>query len=157
RPGARRAAPRARAAPARAAADRRGPRDRIEHRRAGGHRAVGAPPRRLHPLEHAGRGAALPARGATMTALRTTLAPALGSVVGPAARRVLELRWTVLPPATGVAVFALILGAVLAAPREIIEGEVQRLMYIHVPSAISAYLAFTITFVASLAVLWTKD
>ena len=73
------------------------------------------------------------------------------------ARRVYGLRWTVLPPTTAIAMFALLAGAVIAAPREAVEGEVQRLMYIHVPSAVMTYLAFGITFVASLIVLWRRD
>lgn len=73
------------------------------------------------------------------------------------AARVYGLRWTVLPPATAIAVFALLVGAVIAAPREAVEGDVQRLMYIHVPSAVMSYLAFGITFVSSLIVLWKRD
>ncbi len=66
-------------------------------------------------------------------------------------------RWQVLPPATGVAVMALLLGAVLVAPREAVEGEVQRLFYIHVPAVLAAYLAFSVTFVASILLLWTRN
>ena len=51
----------------------------------------------------------------------------------------------------------LLLGAVLVAPREAVEGEVQRIFYIHVPAALAAYLAFTITFVASILLLWRRD
>ncbi len=58
-------------------------------------------------------------------------------------------RWTALPPLCGVAMMAMIVGAVLAAPREVVEGDVQRLMYIHVPSALLAYFAFGVTAVAS--------
>ena len=66
-------------------------------------------------------------------------------------------RWYVLPPVTGVAMTLLLLGAVLVAPREAVEGEVQRIFYIHVPAALAAYLAFTITFVASILLLWRRD
>ncbi len=66
-------------------------------------------------------------------------------------------RWYVLPPVTGVAMTLLLLGAVLVAPREVVEGEVQRIFYIHVPAALAAYLAFTITFVASILLLWRRD
>ncbi len=66
-------------------------------------------------------------------------------------------RWVVLPPLTGVAMLALIVGAVIVAPREAVEGEVQRLFYIHVPAALAMYTAYSITFVASLAVLWRRD
>ena len=58
-------------------------------------------------------------------------------------------RWIVLPVMTSITMMAMLIGAVLAAPREVIEGDVQRLMYIHVPSAINAYLAFGITATAS--------
>ena len=68
-----------------------------------------------------------------------------------------DARWQLLPPLTGAAMLAMLVGAVVVAPREAIEGEVQRLFYIHVPSAIAAYLAFFVLFVASIAVLWTRD
>ncbi|HJM75967.1 MAG TPA: cytochrome c biogenesis protein CcsA [Dehalococcoidia bacterium] len=74
-----------------------------------------------------------------------------------AASRAYGWRWQVLPPATGVGIMALLLGAVLAAPREAVEGEVQRLLYIHVPAVLAAYLAFSVTFVASILLLWTRD
>jgi len=67
------------------------------------------------------------------------------------------LRPTVLPPVVGVAMMAMIVGALVAAPREIIEGEVQRLMYVHVPMAIATYLSFGVTFVASILLLWKRD
>lgn len=67
-------------------------------------------------------------------------------------------RWTLLPPLTGVAVMAMLIGAVLAAPREVIEGDVQRLMYIHVPSAAAGtYLSFLLVAVASIVFLLTRD
>ena len=66
-------------------------------------------------------------------------------------------RWVVLPPITGVAMMAMIIGALVVAPREIIEGEVQRLLYIHFPSIMAAYGAFAVVFVASLVVLWKRD
>lgn len=71
--------------------------------------------------------------------------------------RVYGWRWTVLPPVVGVAMMAMIVGALVAAPREIIEGEVQRLMYLHVPSAVIMYLAFGVTAFASGVFLWKRD
>lgn len=82
---------------------------------------------------------------------------ALGALAWGWAGRGYALRWAVLPPVVGVSMFALLVGAVLAAPREVVEGEVQRIFYIHVPSAIAAYLAFSITFVASAVLLWRRD
>jgi heme exporter protein C len=72
-------------------------------------------------------------------------------------RRIYGWRWTVLPPVTAVGMFAMLLGATLVAPREAVEGDVQRLMYIHVPSAICSYVAFGVTFIASIVVLWKRD
>jgi heme exporter protein C len=42
------------------------------------------------------------------------------------------------------------------APREAIQGNVQRIMYLHVPTAWVAYLAFAVVLVASIAYLWTR-
>ncbi|MDA0352271.1 MAG: cytochrome C assembly protein [Chloroflexi bacterium] len=67
-------------------------------------------------------------------------------------------RWTLLPALSGVTMMAMLVGATLAAPREIIEGEVQRLMYLHVPSAsVGTYMSFLITAIASVAFLTTRD
>ena len=76
---------------------------------------------------------------------------------GRALKTAYGLRWTLLPPLTGVAMMAMLLGAVLVAPREAVEGEVQRLFYIHVPSALAAYLSFSIVFVCSILLLWKRD
>lgn len=71
--------------------------------------------------------------------------------------RVYDLRWSVLPPVAGVAMMAMIVGALVAAPREIIEGEVQRLMYLHVPSAVIMYAVFGLTAFSSVMFLWKRD
>lgn len=42
------------------------------------------------------------------------------------------------------------------APREVTQGNVQRIMYLHVPSVLTAYLAFVVVFVASLAFLLSQ-
>ncbi len=42
------------------------------------------------------------------------------------------------------------------APREITQGNVQRIMYLHVPSVWVAYLSFIAVFVASVAYLWKR-
>ncbi len=74
-----------------------------------------------------------------------------------AIRRLYGLRWVLLPPLVGVGMLAMIVGAVIVAPREAVEGDVQRLMYIHIPSAQAMYLAFGIVFIASIMVLWKRD
>src|SRR2546428_13220236 len=53
-----------------------------------------------------------------------------------------------------VVAFAAGLGAGLGlAPREVTQGNVQRIMYLHVPSVWVAYVAFAVVFVASIAYL----
>ena len=93
---------------------------------------------------------------ATLRAPRPSEGGAL-AVAGRLAAAAYALRWAALPPATGVAMLALLVGALLAAPREAVEGDVQRLFYIHVPSALSAYLAFSVVFVASILLLWRRE
>lgn len=46
--------------------------------------------------------------------------------------------------------------SLVVAPPDSVQGEVQRLMYIHVPAAWLAYLSFAVVFVASIAYLKTK-
>ncbi len=82
---------------------------------------------------------------------------ALGRFASGWAERGYALRWAVLPPVTGVAMFALLVGAVIAAPREAVEGEVQRIFYIHVPSALASYLGVGIASLASVVLLWRRD
>lgn len=71
--------------------------------------------------------------------------------------RAYATRWAVLPPVVGASMLAMLVGAVIAAPREAVEGEVQRLFYIHVPSANAMYLAFGVMCVASALLLWKHD
>jgi len=55
-----------------------------------------------------------------------------------------------------LAILGLLAGLVMGfgvAPRELTQGNVQRIMYLHVPSVWVAYLAFAIVFVASLVYL----
>lgn len=42
------------------------------------------------------------------------------------------------------------------APRELVQGNVQRIMYVHVPAVLTAYLAFAITLGGSIAHLATR-
>lgn len=91
--------------------------------------------------------------GSGLARRRDRLARLVWALVQP----VYDARWLALPPLTGAAMLALLVGAVVVAPREAIEGEVQRLFYIHVPSAVAAYLAFFVVFAASIVVLWRGD
>ncbi len=42
------------------------------------------------------------------------------------------------------------------APREVVQGNVQRIMYVHVPAVLSAYLAFALVLIGSVAYLATR-
>ncbi len=58
-----------------------------------------------------------------------------------------------------LAALGLVAGLVMAfgvAPREMTQGNVQRIMYLHVPSVWVAYLAFATVFVASVVYLWKR-
>lgn len=46
--------------------------------------------------------------------------------------------------------------ALVWAPTDAVQGDVYRILYVHVPLAWLAYLAFFVVFVASLGWLWTK-
>ncbi len=50
----------------------------------------------------------------------------------------------------------LYLGLVVAPP-DAVQGQVQRIMYLHVPSIVTAYLAFFLVFVSSILYLWRRD
>jgi heme exporter protein C len=59
-------------------------------------------------------------------------------------------------PLGWLAVGGLVAGLILAfgvAPREATQGNVQRIMYLHVPSVLVAYLAFAVVLLASIAYL----
>lgn len=49
------------------------------------------------------------------------------------------------------------LAAALAAPSDRLQGDLQRLMYVHVPAAWLAYLSFGLTLAGSVAWLWRRQ
>ena len=58
-----------------------------------------------------------------------------------------------------LALFAVLVGLYLAlfyAPADALQGDVQRIMYIHVPTAWVAFFAFFVVFVSSLVYLWKR-
>src|SRR2546421_6847136 len=57
--------------------------------------------------------------------------------------------------ATAAAILASWMG-LLWAPTDAIQGDVYRVIYVHVPTAWLAYLAFVVVFLASIGWLWTK-
>jgi len=56
-----------------------------------------------------------------------------------------------------VAMVASLYGAFLYAPTDRVQGDVQRLFYMHVPAALTMYVAILVVFVASLRYLQTRD
>ena len=58
---------------------------------------------------------------------------------------------------TAAAMVATMYGAFLWAPTEKTMGDIQRIFYIHVPTAWNAFLAFFLVFVGSIGYLITKD
>lgn len=60
----------------------------------------------------------------------------------------------------GVAVLLLAIGlywGLMVAPPDAFQGEVQRIMYLHVPSVSTAYLAILVTFCGSILYLWKRE
>lgn len=53
--------------------------------------------------------------------------------------------------------FVALWGALIYAPAEQFQGDVQRLMYLHVPAALTMYLAATLVFLGSVLYLWKRD
>jgi heme exporter protein C len=67
-------------------------------------------------------------------------------------------RWgPLLAAATGAMGLVALVMVVLYAPTERVQGVAQRIFYFHVPMAWTAYLAFFVVLVASVAYLWTRD
>lgn len=64
-------------------------------------------------------------------------------------------RW--LGGAAGVGVLAGLYLALVAAPRDAVQGQVYRILYLHVPSVLTAYLAVAVVFVCSIAYLKTRS
>ena len=47
--------------------------------------------------------------------------------------------------------------ALIQAPPDAYQGEVQRIMYLHIPSILTAYLSFFLVFVGSCLYLWKRE
>jgi heme exporter protein C len=62
----------------------------------------------------------------------------------------------VLGIAAAMALVASLVVSLFIVPPDEVQGDVQRLMYVHVPAAWLAYLSFTVVFVASIAYLRTR-
>ena len=47
--------------------------------------------------------------------------------------------------------------ALVQAPRDTLQGDVQRIMYLHLPSILTAYLSFFLVFIGSCLYLWKRE
>jgi heme exporter protein C len=59
-----------------------------------------------------------------------------------------------------LALIAIALGlywALVQAPRDALQGDVQRIMYLHLPSILTAYLSFFLVFIGSCLYLWKRE
>ena len=86
-------------------------------------------------------------RGARRRARRPGLRAAAGGIV---------VNLKVLSIASAVSSRSTIVLALVVAPADAIQGDAYRLLYLHVPSAWLAYLAFFVTAVASVLWLWPR-
>jgi heme exporter protein C len=75
----------------------------------------------------------------------------------PHARRSRARLRRALGVGAGVATAALLLLGLVVAPPDAVQGQPQRLMYLHVPAAWVAYLTFGTVLVASVGYLWRRD
>ena len=64
---------------------------------------------------------------------------------------------TALGSTTAASILVLLAGALLWAPTDRLQGDVQRIFYIHVPAAWIGMLGFAVVFVASIAYLVTRN
>jgi heme exporter protein C len=62
----------------------------------------------------------------------------------------------VLGLAAAAALLVGLYAGLVRAPADAVQGEVQRIMYLHVPTVLVAYLAFTVVFVGSVGYLLTR-
>ena len=58
--------------------------------------------------------------------------------------------------AAGAALLSGLYAGLVRAPADVVQGEVQRIMYLHVPTVLVAYLAFFVVFAGSIAYLATR-
>ena len=68
-----------------------------------------------------------------------------------------RLNWRILGLIAPVALIAAQAFGILSSPPDRDMGHLQKIMYVHVPAAWNAFIAFFIVFVASVRYLWTKE
>src|SRR5579885_872429 len=83
-------------------------------------------------------------------------APA-GKLAAPAGGSLLRYAEYALGAVTVLGVLVTIWAALIYAPTDAFQGDIQRIMYVHVPIAWVAFLAFFVVLVASVLYLWRRD
>jgi heme exporter protein C len=71
--------------------------------------------------------------------------------------RPIKRGWGVLG---GLALIVIAVGlywALVQAPQDALQGDVQRIMYLHLPSILTAYLSFFLVFIGSCLYLWKRE
>ena len=66
-------------------------------------------------------------------------------------------RRRILGPLAPVFIVAGLYFALIKAPPDALQGDAQRIMYLHIPSILTAYLSFFIVFVGSCLYLWKRE
>jgi heme exporter protein C len=66
-------------------------------------------------------------------------------------------RRRILGPLALVFIVAGLYFALIKAPPDALQGDAQRIMYLHIPSILTAYLSFFIVFVGSCLYLWKRE
>jgi heme exporter protein C len=77
--------------------------------------------------------------------------------ITPAPHAFLLGSWRILGLIAPVALITAQAFGILSSPPDRDMGHLQKIMYVHVPAAWNAFIAFFIVFVASVRYLWTKD
>ncbi len=72
------------------------------------------------------------------------------------ARDWLDAAARLLGPFAALAMLAMLYTTLLYAPTEAVQGHAQRIFYLHIGSVLATYLAFFVTFVASIVYLWRR-
>lgn len=96
---------------------------------------------------------ARPEDNGRLTGVRTVFDVGTGLPIGAGARRWIDRLGMLAAGGMALALVAIF----FYAPTERLQGPVQRIFYVHVPLAITAFLAFFVVCVASIVYLWKRD
>lgn len=80
-----------------------------------------------------------------------------GTFSSPIAPRASRVSWRALVWIAPIALIAAQAFGILSSPPDRDMGHLQKIMYVHVPAAWNAFIAFFVVFVGSVRYLWTKE